>query len=191
MRRLGVLALIGLFLLPVGGGAVALEVDGARAVRVQELWADFYVKTGRGTFDWFILTARRELDLQTGAVLKQDVRVGLGTCEGPNPTAAACSGRIHPTRVERFTISEDFSRARVVVEDGRYEHRLSFTATGIVAHTPTNYDVECKPTADAFTQAWWARAKGTLYGHRFSTVREPSQSTPERMTESIFFENCL
>jgi len=75
------------------------------------------------------------------------------------------------------------------VRDDEYTHRLKFTATSRFLRTPTNYDTNCKATADAFTEAWNAHANGVLFGHRVSTPDEP-EGFSEHMTESVYAEGC-
>lgn len=158
-------------------------------VTVQSLWGDYFIKTGDNSFMWLILDARRELDPISGEVLSQKAFVLRGTCKGPTPIDADCNARGHRARILKFVIADDFSQASIVVRDDDYTHRLKFTATQPLVHTPTNYDTECKATADAFTEAWNATATGVLYGHRVSTVDEP-EGFSESMDESLYVEGC-
>jgi hypothetical protein len=164
-------------------------MSGPKVVQVQELWGDYFIKTGDNSFRWLILKARRELDPLTGDVLNQEAWVLKGKCTGPTPIDSDCSARGHKARILTFVIADDFSHARLVVRDDDYTHRLKFTATSGSRQWPTIYNNECKATADAFTEAWNATATGVLYGHRVSTPDEP-EGFSERMRESVYAEGC-
>lgn len=191
MRKpLALVVAVAVTLVSAGAAQAAPSPTGARVLKVQQVSADFYLPTDSDQrWDWLAVRVTRKLDIQTSGVVDQQAIVYKGVCRGPSGPDSDCLARGHLAKVVKFDADAEMERVFLVLRDRKYTHRLYVARNEQGMQYPTLYSSTDCARADAFTHAWSAHARGTLFGETVVTKRDPD-GFPERLLQSVYGEAC-